>query len=293
MKIAVVTDSGSGLEKSDIKNLFVIGMPFRIDEEEYFEGVNIDKRTFFDIMRTKDVNFYTSQPSLYAIKELWDKILEEYDALIHISLSSGLSASYKQALALANDEYKGRVFVPDHHRVSVTQRGAVDSALLMIEDGCSPEEICDFVENTGLNSSIYIMVDTLKFLKKGGRVTPNAAALGEILRIKPVLQIQGGRLDAYKKVISNGVAKKTLVNALIDDINNRFKVQYEEGRLGFGIAHSDDIEGAYEVEAIVKKKLPNLNFNHIDYLSNLISCHTGPNAIGVGCYEIYRKKKLI
>ena len=289
MKIAVVTDSGSGIEKSDVKNLFVIGMPFRIDDEEYFEGINIDKKTFFEIMRNKDVTFQTSQPSLYNIKELWDNILKEYDAIIHICLSSGLSASYKQAFALAKDEYEGKVFVPDHHRVSVTQRGAIDSALLMIEDGYGPQEICDFIESTGLNSSIYIMVDTLKFLKKGGRVTPSAAALGELLRIKPVLQIQGGRLDAFKKVISSGVAKKTLVNALINDINTRFKTQYEEGRLGFGIAHSDDISGAHEVEEMVKKKLPLLNFNHIDYLSNLISCHTGPNAIGIGCYEIYKK----
>lgn len=289
MKIAVVTDSGSGIEKSDIDNLFVIGMPFRIDGCEYFEGVNIDKRTFFDIMRNKEASFQTSQPSLYNVKELWDNILKEYDAIIHIALSSGLSASYKQAYALALDEYQGKVFVPDHHRVSVTQRGAIDSALSMIEDGYSPKEICDFIENTGLNSSIYIMVDTLKFLKKGGRVTPSAAALGELLRIKPVLQIQGGRLDAYKKVISTGVAKKTLVNALINDITTRFKTQYEEGRLGFGIAHSDDIEGAHEVEAMILKKLSKLKFNHIDYLSNLISCHTGPDAIGVGCYEIYKR----
>ena len=290
MKIAVVTDSGSGLEKSFADNLFVIGMPFRIDGEEYFEGINIDKSRFFDIMRKKeDASFQTSQPSLFNVKELWDSILTKYDAIIHIALSSGLSASYSQAYSLAASEYEGKVFVPDHHRVSVTQRGAVDSALEMIKDGYSAKEICSYIEQTGLNSSIYILVDTLKFLKKGGRVTPSAAALGELLRIKPVLQIQGGRLDAYKKVISLGAAKKTIVNALIEDINVRFKRQYEEGRLGFGIAHSDDIEGAHEVEALVKKKLPKLNFNHIDYLSNLISCHTGPNAIGVGCYEMYKK----
>ena len=296
MKIAVVTDSGSGIEKSDIGNLFVIGMPFRIDGCEYFEGVNIDKRTFFDIMRNKEASFQTSQPSLYNVKELWDNILKEYDAIIHIALSSGLSASYKQTYALALDEYQGKVFVPDHHRVSVTQRGAIDSALSMIEDGYSPKEICDFIENTGLNSSIYIMVDTLKFLKKGGRVTPSAAALGELLRIEANHDILTSLLNIAKIQSTESSNKiegiKTTddrINALINDITTRFKTQYEEGRLGFGIAHSDDIEGAHEVEAMILKKLPKLKFNHIDYLSNLISCHTGPDAIGVGCYEIYKR----
>ncbi len=290
MKIAVVTDSGSGIEKSEIKNLFIIGMPFTINGKEYFEGVNISKREFFDIIENdKNVSLSTSQPSLYNVTKLWDKILEEYDAIIHITLSSALSASYTQASNLAKEEYDGKVFVPNPKTVSVTQVGSVEMALAMIEEGYEPKEICDQVEKAGAESSIYIMVDTLDFLKKGGRVTPSAAALGNLLRIKPVLQIQGGKLDSYKKVMSSHVAKRVMINALVDDLEGRFKELRQKGLMKLAIAHADDLEGAMEIKEMLLKKFPDLQIAHIDYLSNLISCHTGPKALGIGCYRVFKK----
>lgn len=290
MKIAVVTDSGSGIEKSEIDNLFIIGMPFMIDGKEYFEGVNISKREFFDIIEAnKSVTLSTSQPSLYNVTKLWDKILEKFDAIIHITLSSALSASYTQAYNMSMVEYKGKVFVPNPKTVSVTQVGSVEMALDMIKEGFLPEEICEHVEKCGADSSIYIMVDTLDFLKKGGRVTPSAAALGNLLRIKPVLQIQGGKLDSYKKVISSNVAKKVMINAIEDDLNGRFKKLRESGQLKIAIAHADDLEGAMEMKKMLLKRFPDMQLDHIDYLSNLISCHTGPKALGIGCYRVYKK----
>lgn len=292
MKIAVITDSGSGLEPKDIKNdnLFLIGMPFMIDGVEYFEDVNITKKEFFELIKNPDVSVSTSQPSLYTVKELWDKVLEKYDAIIHIPLSSGLSASFIQAQRLANEEYEGIVFVVDNNRVSVTERASVKDALDMIEDGLEPKEIVEYLTKTKLDSSIYIMVDDLTLLKKGGRVTPKAQALASVLHIKPVLQIQGGKLDAYKKVISASVAKKVLLNAVKNDLEGRFKQYYENGEMEIAIAHSDDPVQANALLNQVKIKFPNVNVRYVDYLSCLISCHTGPKALGLGCYRVYKTK---
>ena len=292
MRIAVVTDSGSGINPNDIKdkNLFVISMSFMINEDEYYENYNITEDEFYTKIKDKDVKLSTSQPSLFRVSEVWKKLLEDFDAIIHIPLSSGLSASCGQAMNLAESEYEGRVFVVDNARISATQRAAVDDALNMIKDGYTPEQICYYLYETRLDSSIYISVDTLTYLKKGGRVTPQAAALGNLLRIKPILQIQGGKLDAYKKVMSNTLARKTLIEAVEEDLKGRFKEYLDRGEIKLGIAHTNFLEGAQLLKEAMQNKFPNLEISYVDSLSCLIACHTGPKALGIGCFRTYKPK---
>lgn len=189
-KIAVVTDSNSGItqEEAQKMGIHVLPMPFTIDGNEYFEGINLTQEEFYEKLKG-DADIATSQPSPHAILKLWDELLKEYDEIVQIPMSSGLSGSCQTAAALAAD-YEDRVFVVNNHRISVTQRRSVDAALAMVKDGKSGQEIKDFLEETGKNSSIYITVATLKYLKKGGRLTPAVAAIGTMLRLKPVLTIR-------------------------------------------------------------------------------------------------------
>ena len=198
-KIAVVTDSNSGItqEEAQKMGIHVLPMPFTIDGNEYFEGINLTQEEFYEKLKG-DADIATSQPSPHAILKLWDELLKEYDEIVQIPMSSGLSGSCQTAAALAAD-YEDRVFVVNNHRISVTQRRSVDTALAMVKDGKSGQEIKDFLEETGKNSSIYITVATLKYLKKGGRLTPAVAAIGTMLRLKPVLTIQGEKLDSCAK----------------------------------------------------------------------------------------------
>ncbi len=290
MRIAVVTDSGSGINPVDIhdENLFVIAMSFMINGKEYYENFNITNEEFYNHMKEKDVKLSTSQPSLYRVMEVWNDVLKKYDAIIHIPLSSGLSAACHQAITLAKNEYEGRVFVIDNARISATQRASVDDALKMIKEGYTPQQISDFLHETKLDSSIYIAVDTLTFLKKGGRVTPQAAALGNLLRIKPILQIQGGKLDAYKKVMSSALARKALVDAIEDDLNGRFKEYYDKKEMALAIAHTNYLDGANMLKEALSKRFPDLEIKYVDSLSCLIACHTGEKALGAGCFRIYR-----
>ena len=201
MKTAIVTDSNSGItqEEAKVLGIFVLPMPFMIDGEDYYEDINLTQREFYEKLKDgSDIS--TSQPSPESVTRLWDKVLKEYDALVHIPMSSGLSGSCQTAVMLAED-YEGKVWVVNNQRISVTQRQSVMDARKMAADGRSPEEIRRYLEDTKFDSSIYIMLDTLKYLKKGGRITPAAAALGTMLRLKPVLQIQGERLDAFPRFV--------------------------------------------------------------------------------------------
>lgn len=293
MKIAVVTDSSSAMktEDYDFPNLFVLPMPITLNGNGHFEDITITQPEFYETLKEKDTLVSTSQPSIFAVEELWDEILTNYDAIIHIPLSSGLSKTLEAASTLAlKDKFKDKVFVCDNKRVSITLKESVLDALEMINDGYSPKEIQDFVVNTGLDSSIYIMVPTLKYLKRGGRVTAAGAALGTLLNIKPVLQIQGGKLDAFKKVASIKKAKEVMVKAIYEDVMNRFKDFYLNGELTLNIAHTQNVEDALEFKEMLLEKLSDIKFNFIDPLSLVISCHIGPGSLACAVTRKYIKK---
>ena len=221
MKIAIVTDSNSGITQKEGKELgiSVIPMPFMADGKTYFEDIDLNHEDFFQML-ARGADISTSQPAPQDVTRLWDELLKEYEAIVHIPMSSGLSGSCQTAMMLAQD-YEGKVFVVNNQRISVTQRQSVMDALGMAQKGYTAEQIKNRLEETKFDSSIYITVDTLKYLKKGGRVTPAAAALGTLLRIKPVLTIQGEKLDAFTKVRTMKQAKSVMLSAIQKDMETR------------------------------------------------------------------------
>ena len=220
--VAIVTDSNSGISQAEGKELgiYVIPMPFLVDGKLYFEDVDMNKEQFYHFLEN-DADLSTSQPSPGDVMDLWDKLLKEYDEIVHIPMSSGLSASCSTAMGLARD-YDGKVQVVDNQRISVTMQQSVMDAKHLVAAGKSAAQIKEILEKEALESSIYLMVDTLKYLKKGGRITPAAALLGSALNLKPILQIQGDKLDAYKKVRGVKAAKKNMLEAMKKDVEDRF-----------------------------------------------------------------------
>ena len=220
--VAIVTDSNSGISQAEGKELgiYVIPMPFLVDGKLYFEDVDMNKEQFYHFLEN-DADLSTSQPSPGDVMDLWDKLLKEYDEIVHIPMSSGLSASCSTAMGLARD-YDGKVQVVDNQRISVTMQQSVMDAKHLVAAGKSAAQIKEILEKEALESSIYLMVDTLKYLKKGGRITPSAALLGSALNLKPILQIQGDKLDAYKKVRGVKAAKKNMLEAMKKDVEGRF-----------------------------------------------------------------------
>ena len=279
-KVAIVTDSNSGITQAEGKELgiFVVPMPFYINGELYFEDITLTQEEFYHSLG-EDADISTSQPSPGDIVDLWEELLEEYDEIIYIPMSSGLSGSCQTAMMLAQD-YEGKVFVVDNQRISVTQRRSVMDAIEMAEKGMSASEIYNVLMREKLEASIYITVDTLKYLKKGGRVTSAGAALGAMLNIKPVLQIQGEKLDAFAKVRGWKAAKKTMLNAVAKDKEERFagKDVYIHG------AYTCSEEEAEEWKQEIMQKFPGYEV-HMDKLSLSVACHIGPGAKAVTCIK--------
>jgi len=288
-RVAIVTDSSSGFSQSEADSLGIklIYIPYIIDGEEYIENKNLTREKFFEFLNSAS-SISTSQPSQLVIKELWDEILKEYDELVYIPLSSGLSATCKMS-QLSAEEYKGKVEVVDNKRVSVTLKISVLNALKMAEEGKSAKEIKQELETDTYNSSIYITVTTLKYLKRGGRITATAAAIGSLLKIKPVLQIQGDKLDAYAKVMTMQQAKTKMINAIKKDLETRFKKAYENNEMALAIAHSaytNDQALAFYKE--VQTAFPNLEIISIDSLPLSIICHIGPDSIAMATFKKYK-----
>ena len=285
MKVAVVTDSNSGITQAQAKEMgvYVLPMPFMIDGTEYLEDINLTQKEFYEHL-SGDHDVSTSQPSPETILNLWEKLLEEYDAVVHIPMSSGLSSSCQTAKMLA-DDFDGKVQVADNHRISVTQRRSVQDALDMAAAGMDAEAICKKLEETGLDSTIYITVDTLKYLKKGGRITPAAAALGTLLRLKPVLTIQGEKLDAFSKTRGKNSAKKIMLKAMADDLEGGFKECAEKGRVHMEAAYAGNREEAEEWAKLIQETYPQFDF-HMDPLSLSVACHIGQGALAIAmtCY---------
>ncbi len=280
-KVAVVTDSNSGITQKDAGELgvFVLPMPFTIADEDYFEDINLTQEGFYEMLKS-DADIMTSQPSPDAVTRLWDDILKEYDELVHIPMSSGLSGSCQTAVMLA-DDYDGRVQVINNQRISVTQRQSCIDALKLAAAGSDAAAIKSVLEEDKFNSSIYIMLDTLYYLKKGGRITPAAAALGTLLRIKPVLQIQGEKLDAFAKARTSSQGKNIMIEAIRNDMEKRFGgVDPEHCELM--IAYTYDREAAMAFKEEVSKAFPGFAI-HMDPLSLSVACHIGPGALAVAC----------
>ena len=289
MKTAVMTDSNSGIsqQEADALGLFMMPMPVIIDGETHYEGIDLTHDSFFSAL-TGGRDVTTSQPSPGDLMDRWDKILSSgYDELIYIPMSSGLSNSCSTAISLSA-EYNGKVQVADNHRISVTMRASIEEAIAYASNGISAAEIKRSLEENAYNSSIYIAVDTLEFLKKGGRVTPAGAALGAVLNIKPILTIQGERLDAFAKVRGMKKAKQKIVEALQNDFDTRFKDSPTE-RLRLGAAGSGLTPAEREDwRATLANAFPQFDI-YYDPLSFSICCHVGPQSYGVGISVIAEK----
>lgn len=281
-KIAVVTDSNSGITQAQAKDLgvYVIPMPFIIDEKTYLEDINLTQEEFYEKLQS-GANVSTSQPSPDDVMCLWDELLKEYDEIVHISMSSGLSGSCQTAMMLAED-YDGKVQVVNNQRISVTQRQSALDALALVSNGMNAKEIKDFLEADKYNSSIYIMLDTLYYLKKGGRITPAAAAIGTMLKLKPVLQIQGEKLDAFAKARTVNQGKSIMINAIKNDIINRFGGITEEKGIWLQIAHTNNEEAALVLKDELAEMFPGYDI-FIAPLSLSVACHIGPGSLAIAC----------
>lgn len=278
-RVAIITDSNSGITQVEAKELgvFVLPMPFTIDGEEYFEDINLSTKEFFERLAA-DADISTSQPSIDSIISLWEAVLKDFEEIVHIPMSSSLSGSCSTATALAQD-YEGKVEVVNNQRISVTQRQSVVDALELAAKGKTASEIKEILEANKFEASIYIMVDTLKYLKKGGRITPAAAALGTVLRLKPVLQIQGEKLEAFAKAKTVKQAKSIMMSAIRDDIEKRFG-GLEAMDVYLQIAHTNNEEAALKVKDELLQEYPNASI-YVDDLSLSVACHIGPGSLAI------------
>lgn len=280
MSIAVVTDSNSGItqKQAEEMGIYVLPMPFFINDEIFFEDLTLSQEQFYERLK-EDADIKTSQPSPGEVMDLWDKVLEKYDQLIYIPMSSGLSKSCETAIMLAMDDYQDKVFVVNNQRISVTMRRAAMDALNMIQLGYSAAEIKQKLEEEKLEASIYITLETLKYLKKGGRITPAAAAIGTVLNIKPVLQIQGEKLDAYAKVRGKDAGKKKMLEAIRKDLDTRFAKH--KGKMHIDVAYSGNPEEAEEWLKEIKEYFPEFDDIIMDPLSLSVACHIGYGALAI------------
>ena len=279
-KIAIATDSNSGITQAQGKELgiFVLPMPFYINDELFLEDITLSQEQFYERL-AQDADVKTTQPSPGDVTDLWDKILQDYDQIVYIPMSSGLSSSCETAMMLAQD-YEGKVFVVNNQRISVTQRQSVLDALEMAQAGKSAQEIHDYLERTKFDSDIYITVDTLKYLKKGGRCTPAAAALGAVLGIKPVLRIKGEKLDSFAKVRGWKAAKKTMIDAIHNTMETEFAGLSGPEQLHIAAAYTGNRADAQEWLEELEAIFPGYPI-HMDPLSLSVACHIGPGARAV------------
>lgn len=281
-KVAIVTDSNSGITQEQGKEygIYVIPMPFYIDGELYYEDINLTQEEFYHKLE-HEAEISTSMPAIGDVMDLWEKLLKEYEEVLYIPMSSGLSSSCEAAISMSM-EYEGKVQVVNNQRISVTQRQSVLDALVLAEKGWNALQIKEYLEKTKFDSTIYITLDTLKYLKKGGRITPAAAALGTLLRLKPVLQIQGEKLDAFAKCRTLKAAKATMLEAIEKDLKERFQMEEHPEDTWISVAYTKDLETAEEWKQEVQNRFPN-NEILMNPLSLSVSCHIGPGAIAVTC----------
>lgn len=285
-KVAVVTDSNSGITQAEAKELgiAVLPMPFMINEETFFEDITLTQDEFYQKLES-GADVVTSQPSPEAVMDLWKEVLKENDEIVYIPMSSGLSGSCQSAIMLS-EEFDGKVQVVNNQRISVTQRQSALDAKLLVSRGMGAAEIKDFLEKDKFNSSIYIMLDTLYYLKKGGRITPAAAAIGTMLKLKPVLTIQGEKLDAFAKARTTNQGKTIMINAIRNDMENRFGGASADN-IWLQVAYTKDEEAMKQFVKELEKEFPGLDIV-ANPLSLSVACHIGPGALAVACCKKIR-----
>ncbi len=281
MSIAIVTDSNSGITQKQGQELgiSVIPMPFYIDGELYYEDINLTQEEFYRKLE-HDAKITTSMPAVGDVMDLWKRLLEDHDEVLYIPMSSGLSSSCETASIVAEDEFPGKVLVVNNQRISVTQRQSVLDAITLAKRGMSAGRIKEYLEETRYDSSIYITVDTLSYLKKGGRITPAAAAVGTLLRIKPVLQIQGEKLDSFAKCRTMKQAYTVMLEAIQSDLSDRFGLEDHPEDAVIAAAYTCSREDAEEWKAVIEEAFPGHEI-HMDPLSLSVSCHIGPGSRAV------------
>ncbi len=280
-KVAVVTDSNSGITQAMAKEMGirVMPMPFTIDGVDYLEDISLTREQFYEKL-SMDGTVVTSQPSPADVTDLWDELLQDYEEIVYIPMSSGLSGSCQTAMMLA-DDYDGKVQVVNNQRISVTQKRSVEDAIALANAGKNAAQIRQILEDVKFESSIYIMLDTLHYLKKGGRITPAAAAIGSLLKLKPVLQIKGERLDAFSKARSTNQGKSTMINAMRADIENKYGGTASETVYLYAVhANVPEQEEIWYQE--IQEAFPNFEVRK-DALSLSVSCHIGPGALAIAC----------
>ena len=282
MSVAIMTDSNSGITQAQARELgiHVVPMPFYIDDAVYYEDITMSQAEFYEYLEKK-VDVKTSQPTPDSLMNSWRDALKNDDEVVYLPMSSGLSSSCNSARMLADeDEFEGRVFVVDNQRISVTQRQSTMDAIALADRGFSGDQIRDILLREKLESSIYIMMDTLYYLKKGGRITPAAAAIGTLLKIRPVLQIQGEKLDAYTKVKTVKQGKVAMMKAIWKDMKERFD-DPDGHKCHLAIAHTSTPEEVSSFEAEVREAFPMNPRIQIDPLSLSVACHIGPGSLAL------------
>lgn len=283
-QVGVVTDSHSGISQEEAKKLgiYVLPMPFYMEEECFYENVTITRDTFFKEL-SEGKNVSTSQPSPGDVMKLWKEVLREYETIVYLPISSGLSGSYETAHMLSEEEeFENRVYVVDHGRVASPLRRTILDTLELVKEGYTAAQIKDILEGERDKVSIYIAVETLEYLKKGGRITPATAAIGTLLNIKPVLQLDVGMLESFSKCRGMKKARKEMLAAIRKDMETRYRDAFEKGEVYLLAASSADEETTKEWLAEIQSEFPGMEVQ-FDYLPLAICCHTGEGALGVGC----------
>lgn len=280
-KVAIVTDSNSGISQEMAKEIgvSVLPMPFFVGDRTLYEDIDLTQEEFYQML-SESTDISTSMPLVGTLTDLWDELLKDHDEILHIPMSSALSGSCETAMMIARD-YDGKVHVVNNQRISVIQRQSVLDAVELVKRGMTAEQTKEILERDKLETSCYIMLNTLYYLKKGGRITPAAAALGTLLRLKPVLQIQGGKLDAFAKARTVKQAKSMMIDAIKNDFANRFHDSTGE-HMYLQMAYTHDREAAEQFRSEVQAEFPNMEIV-MDPLSLSVSCHIGPGALAIAC----------
>lgn len=283
-KVGIVTDSHSSISQDEAKKLgiWVLPMPFYIDEECYYEGTTLSREEFFDKLKSKQ-KLTTSQPSPAEVMGIWDEALKECETIVYIPISSGLSSSCATATAFAlEDDYEGKVFVVDNGRVATPLHQTILDAIDLINIGKTAKEVKEILERMRDKMSIYIVVDDLEYLKRGGRINATTATLGTILNVKPILRFDVGILDQYKKCRGVKAAKKAMLEAMKNELETKFKEYYDKGQVRLLAASSAGKEETDEWVNEIREAFGGVEVL-CDDLSMGVSCHIGPGGLGIGC----------
>lgn len=286
MKIAIVTDSSSGMLEEDIANndIFIIPLPIIINGEEYFENINLTSKEFYERLSEKNTNITTSQPSLQSVEDMWNRLLESYDHILHMPVSSTLSSAYSAAENLAKNNFDGKVTVIDSLNLSVPLKVRILKARKMLNEGQSIEDVKNYIDTDGVKYDIFIAMNSIKYLKKGGRLGASKAFIGSILNIKPVIRFALGKGDSYKNVITNKLATSTIFSAIEKKLKTTYLEYLNAGKMRISLAYSDNKEILKDLISMVEKKFPNIPIEFIDPLPLIVATHVGTGAIGISCY---------